>query len=51
MDDKDLKDLTTCRRCGAAVEQMSKHKSWHEKLEGTSEPEEGKPARGKVYLL
>jgi len=48
MDDK---DLTTCLRCGAVVEQMDKHRRWHEKLEGTSEPEKGAPGKGRVIVL
>jgi hypothetical protein len=42
---------TTCLRCGAVVDQMSKHKRWHEKLEGTSEPEKGTPGKGRVIVL
>ena len=50
MSNKD--DWTTCRRCGAIVDQMSKHRRWHEKLEGTSEPEDdGTAGKGRAYFL
>jgi hypothetical protein len=45
------KDWSTCPRCGAVVDHRDKHKRWHEKLEGTSEPEKGTPGKGRVIVL
>lgn len=38
-------ELSRCRKCGAAVEQVTKHKEWHEILErlvpGLADAQEG----------
>ncbi len=43
-------DLWTCSRCGAVVEALGRHQEWHDKLEGTHEPDE-KPKGGRVWSL
>jgi hypothetical protein len=48
MDARDLEGLTVCRRCGAAVARMSKHREWHENTDGWDES--GSPKSGQVWF-
>jgi hypothetical protein len=45
----DPKDLDECYRCGAVVFSRSRHREWHEKIEGP-EPKEERSSGGQVYF-
>lgn len=47
MDAKDLKNLTMCTICGAAVAQAEWHRTWH-RDNGDTEPD--RPRTGNVYF-